>query len=246
MELNINNKNNNKSKENKENSSKIIENNHQYFNTYNKHIEDINEENNDIGSENKTIIPSHRRISIDTSRFQESQILNLNSKNIKIKIIDPKINNKKDPFFYQDINNIDQNNIINDSNNTTISINEIYIPKKMSQNKHFFACLNERNNIEKLGPILYVNPVGRRAFNPGDGESKNEFDYKNTKNKKCCGNCSACYCHLAKHQMFNCCVSENLHCCCEVVCSYLLCIFTYTLFCIFLAGRCMYALCRHR
>ena len=244
MELNTN--DNNKSNENKENSPKNLENNHQNSNIINKRLEEINVENNDVSSVNKIIVPSNRPISIDSTRFQDSQILNLNSRSIKIKIIDPKKNDKKDPFFYQDINNINQNNNINDSTSTAVSINEIYIPKKMSQNKHFFACLNERNNIEKLGPILYVNPVGRRAFNPGDGESKNEFDYKNTKNKKCCGNCSACYCHLAKHQMFNCCVSENLHCCCEVVCSYLLCIFTYTLFCIFLAGRCMYTLCRHR
>ena len=245
MELNTND-NNNKSNENKENSPKNLENNHQNSNIINKRLEEINVENNDVSSVNKIIAPSNRPISIDSTRFQDSQILHLNSRSIKIKIIDPKKNDKKDPFFYQDINNINQNNNINDSTSTAVSINEIYIPKKMSQNKHFFSCLNERNNIEIIGPVLYVNPAGRRAFNPGDGESKNEFDYKNTKNKKCCGNCSACYCHLAKHQMFNCCVSENLHCCCEVVCSYLLCIFTYTLFCIFLAGRCMYTLCRHR
>ena len=172
--------------------------------------------------------------------------INIKPKNIKIKIIDENKEVKKEPFFYQEIKNINQNNNLNESSSTTLSINDIYIPKKMNQNKHFFSCLNDKNDIESQGPILYVNPVARRAYNPGDGESKDEYDYKNTKNKRCCENYSACYCHLAKYQMFNCCVSENLHCCCEVVCSYLLCIFTYTLFCVFLAARCAYTLCRHR
>ena len=131
MELNTN--DNNKSNENKENSPKNLENNHQNSNIINKRLEEINVENNDVSSVNKIIVPSNRPISIDSTRFQDSQILNLNSRSIKIKIIDPKKNDKKDPFFYQDINNINQNNNINDSTSTAVSINEIYIPKKMSQ-----------------------------------------------------------------------------------------------------------------
>ena len=255
MESSISNNNMLKNDHN-ENSTNILENKHYNTNNNNIHFEDIREENDNIGSEKRALSPQNsNRISIDACRFRDSQYLNnkavptdinLNTKNIKIKIIDQKKTIKKEPFFYQEIKNINENNNINDTKSTAITINDINIPKKMHQNKHFFSCLNEKNDIETQGPILYVNPVARRAYNPGDGESKDESDYKDTNNKKCCGNCSACYCHLAKYQMFNCCVSENLHCCFEVVCSYLLCIFTYTLFCVFLAARCAYTLCRHR
>ena len=259
MESNTN-KNDNKEIENKDNSQKTTENNQHRVSNY-KRLDSIKEENNDIGSECRTLAPQNlknsRPVSDDTCHFQCSQEVklknaltstDLNSRKLKIDIIDPK-KNKKEPFFYKEIQNAEQNdndNNINESISTTVSIKDLNIPKKMKQSKHFFYYLNERNDVETNGPILYVNPAAKRAYNPGDGESKNEEDYKDTRNHRCCGKCSICYCHLAKHQMFNCCISENLHCCCEVFFSYLLCCLTYTLFCLFMVGRCAYTLCRHR
>lgn len=196
-------------------------------------------EDNEYSSETSYITnkikQNQRFLSNEIQTNNNNNVININ--NVYI------INNNSSKKENNNINDEGKKN--KDDNSINIIIKEITIPKKMGQNKHFFYCLNKNNKKEKFGPILYVNPVARRAYNPGDGESINDYDYKNVKDKRCCSNCDLCYCHLTRYQLFNCCLSEKLFCCFEVFLSYLFCFLSYITFCIIIFGRFAYVVWRH-
>lgn len=259
MESN-NSQNNNKIKQIKINKPIKIKINHDYNNN---HIEsrrklDENRDENDYSSEN-SYFNNKKKETIKNQELLKNAIKKTNNKanniNNNINIINninniqlnfPKSLEKENDNIGTHINYEEKKKENKDEiiKSNDVIIEEITIPKKMGRNKHFFAFLNKNNRRESFGPILYVNPVARRAYNPGDGESQNDYDYKNAKDKRCCSNCNICYCHLPKYQFFNCCLSENLFCCFEVFLSYIFCFISYIMFCIVIFGRFAYFIWR--